>query len=218
MTTTDSTFDTFVAEMRRAEAEACATECGVQDCDGTYHEAGVDPREWHHQIESTADGILQLEIVLDEEDRAHACILAAFDDDTFDSSSGDDVRALADRLEAEPARLRAFAERLDRRSAPDQRIKAVAANVRGCLSRSTDGLRTSAKQLAQILEVSTQRARDLYNDREPFTLDELGLLSTYFGCDVRDWMTERGPIVGYPFDRDAAEDRLVTARESATRA
>lgn len=214
MTDTNSIeFNAIVAEMRREEAEAQATACGVTGCDGEFHEAGEDPQRWHHKVESTADDVLLLDLIIG--DRAYAHILSAFDDETFSDMDGDAVRALADKLEAEPARLRAFADRLDRRSLPEQRIAAVARNVRGSLTYALDGRRLSAKPLADILEVSTERARDLYKGRAPFTADEIRLLSAYFDCDASDWTSERGPRVSYPFDRPAAEDRLMTARETA---
>ncbi|SFS15712.1 hypothetical protein SAMN04487783_2109 [Agrococcus baldri] len=215
MTTINSTeFDAIVAEMRRTEAEARATACGVTGCDGEFHGADVDPQRWHHKVESDADELLQYEMVIDGEGRAHADVLATFDDETFVGMDGDAVRALADRLEAEPARLREFAARLDRRSLPEQRVNAVAANVRGSLTYVVDGMHLTAKPLAEILEISTQRARDLHNGRAPFTADEIRLLSAYFDCEADDWTSERGPRVPYPFDRPAAEDRLMTARES----
>ncbi|WP_186808201.1 hypothetical protein [Agrococcus baldri] len=158
--------------------------------------------------------MLLLELNIDAQGRAYGDILAAFDDDTFSEMDGDAVRALADKLEAEPARLRALADRLDRRSLPEQRVAQVAANVRSSLTYVVDDMRLNAKPLAEMLEVGANRARDLYNGRAPFTLAELRLMSAYFDCEAGDWMSERGPLFQTPLDTAAAEDRLVTARES----
>lgn len=216
MTTIDSTFEAIVAEQKLAEAAARSTDCGVQGCDGTFHRAGEDPPSWQHRVECNAENVLQAEVIVDEEGRVYAEILAAFDEDTFCGMDGDAVRALADKIEAEPARLRALADRIDLLSLPEQRVGAVAGNVAAALTRhgAFGGPKANAGALVEILEVSENRARDLWSTRKPFTSDELRLLSAYFDCEVSDWMTQRGPQRTYPMDVAAAEDRLMTARES----
>ena len=114
MTTTDSTFDTFVDELERADAIARATDCGVDGCDRRMHDGTESPQEWHHRVGSDADDVLLLDLLVNAQGRAYAHVLADFTDETYAEIDGDALRALADKIEAEPEKLRALADRLDR--------------------------------------------------------------------------------------------------------
>jgi hypothetical protein len=105
MTTTNSTLERRVAG------------CGFDGCDSLFHDDLAAAQAWHHKVESDGDGVMLLQMIVDDEGRAYGDILADFDDDTYSDMTADQVRALAEKLEGEPARLRALADRIDQRNA-----------------------------------------------------------------------------------------------------
>lgn len=75
--------------------------------------------------------------------------------------------------------------------------------------------------LRDVLETSTQHARDLYAGRESYTLGELELLSVFFNVSPAAWFDDLRPIIPeYRSNRGETEvigrawDRVMTARES----
>ncbi|WP_347757328.1 hypothetical protein [Agrococcus sp. ProA11] len=99
----------------------------------------------------------------------------------------------------------------------DARLKNVNLNIRACfvcwdIANST--------VLREMLEISTQRARDLWAGRKRFTLHELELVSAFFDVSIVSWFEDSRPVVSEwrTSGRETAVigrawDRLVTERE-----
>lgn len=188
--------------------------CNVEGCNGSTHDEFDAPEHWKHGVAAYVDDLVDWELLIDEHGHAYGHVVSSPNSRGEDMTS-EQVRGLARRVESVPAKLRALADEIDRRSAPEQLVERISRHVRGHLALW--GF-TYSTQLREVLEVSTQRARDLYRGRTAFTLDEMTLLSAFFDVPITDWCTQQGPQTlrsGSPEQVAAGMDRVVSLREAA---
>ena len=95
-----------------AREVAVATDCGLDNCDGTMHDPLAPTAEWWHRVvaETFDESSVMLDVSRDPEGNCSGNISIEMEGDV----SAAELRATADTYEAFPAFLRAQADRLDK--------------------------------------------------------------------------------------------------------
>lgn len=92
------------------------TPCGIEGCDGSWHEAGVPPEEWSHKVFTEPFGLMEAIIIYDPALTPGFFAYVDADGNHGDSNTSAETRELADSYDGLPAWLRKIAGEVDRRN------------------------------------------------------------------------------------------------------
>ncbi|MFP3464569.1 hypothetical protein [Leifsonia sp. SIMBA_070] len=97
--------------MRAAYADAKAAPCDFPECDGSWHEPGVEPDRWAHHADVEFDnGEVEVSIIRTGDEAPHASVWL---EGIYEDMTADDLRRLAATYEALPALMRSQADKLE---------------------------------------------------------------------------------------------------------
>jgi hypothetical protein len=104
------------AEWQQADRIAEETACGLEGCDGSWHEAGVAAEDWSHKVFEEKFGLMEANIIYDP--ARTPCFFAYIDaDGSHDGEDGSlQVRELASLYDGLSAWIRKVADEVDHRN------------------------------------------------------------------------------------------------------